>query len=288
MAALVSVGRGLLALDQDINTYLKSWRIPDGRHTRSVKVTPRHLLSHTSGLGDGFGFPGYHPSEPVPTTLQILDGAKPSNVGTVLMERVPGEGYKYSGGGVTVMQLALSEIHDQPFPRILQELVLGPIGMSRSAYEQPLSDERDRDAARAHDGRGSARDAKWHVYPELQAAGLWTTPGDLARFAIEIQRALRGEPNRVLSKELAREMVHPVGVGDFGVGLSVSKLGEGWYFGHGGSNWGFRCDLIAHQSKGYGLVVMTNGDNGSIVIRELRERVARAYGWDSLDKPIPR
>lgn len=289
MAVLKAVELGKFSLDQDINTILESWSIAPSEHTKgSLMVTPRSLLSHTSGLGDGFGFPGYHPSDPTPTTVQILDGDEPSNVGAVRMERAPMTGYKYSGGGVTVMQLALTDTFDQPFSQILQDLVLGPIGMTRSAYEQPLGAERDRNAARAHDQEGRARDAKWHVYPELQAAGLWTTPTDLAKFAIEVQLTLRDQSNRVLPRSLVQEMVNPVGVGDFGVGFSISKRGQGWYFAHGGSNWGFRCDLIAHKVKGYGLVIMTNGDNGSIIIGELRDRVARAYQWDSLDKPIPR
>jgi len=288
MAALRAVELDAFTLDTDINKIAKRWQLPSDGFTTARPVTPRALLSHTSGLGDGFGFPGYHPDDPRPTTVQILDGGPPSNVGSVRMEREPLTGFKYSGGGVTLMQLALTDAMGKPFPVLLQELVLGPIGMTESAYEQPLSPSRDSNAARAHDRSGQARDAKWHVYPELQAAGLWTTPVDLAKFAIEVQLSLQGESNRVLSRATVLEMVTPVGVGDFGVGFSVSKQGEGWYFGHGGSNWGFRCSLLAHKVKGYGVVIMTNADNGSIVARELGDRVARAYGWDLLDKPIPR
>ncbi|HEY7698762.1 MAG TPA: hypothetical protein VIE88_10125 [Vicinamibacteria bacterium] len=91
----------------------------------------------------------------------------------------------------------------------------------------------------------------------------------------------------ILDKSV-REMMEPVGVGDYAVGFEIRKLGEGWYFGHGGANSGFRCDLVAHKLKGYGVAIMTNGDNGGLVIRELKDRVARAYDWDSVDKPIPR
>ena len=288
MAALKAVELDAFGLDADINTILESWKLPMGEWASGPAVTPRMLLSHSSGLGDGFGFPGYHPDDDLPTVIQILDGQEPSNVGVVRMERAPMSAYKYSGGGVTIMQLALEEALDEPFADALDRLVLEPLGMTNSAYEQPLGPERDRHAARAHDGSGEAQDAKWHVYPELQAAGLWTTPTDLARLAIEVQRTLRGESQRVLSTVTMREMVRPVGVGNFAVGFRVSKLGEGWYFGHTGSNWGFRCELIAHVAKGYGVAIMTNGDNGGPMVRELRERIARAYGWDTLDKPVPR
>jgi len=288
MAVLRAVQDGRLGLDDDINSIVKSWKLPTGDFTRDRAVTPRSLLSHTSDLGDGFGFPGYHPSAPLPTLVQILDGQPPSNVGPVRMERPPMTAMKYSGGGVTLMQLAMTDLIGRPFPDIMQEFVLRPLEMTRSAYEQPLSKARDEHAARAHDRDGNARDAKWHVYPELEAAGLWTTPTDLAKFAIEVQLSIAGRSNRVLSRALAEEMVNPVGVGDYGVGLAITKIGEGWYFAHGGSNWGFLCDLRAHKLKGYGVAVMTNGDSGNRVIHEIESRVAAAYRWDSLDKPVPR
>ena len=288
MAAMRAVQDGTFGLDQDINTILKSWKLPDSEFTRGHPVTPRALMSHTSGLGDGFGFPGYHPAAPRPTPVEILSGSKPSNVGPVLMERPPFTASKYSGGGVTLMQLAMTDAIGKPYPEIMQSFVLGPIGMTNSAYEQPLSAERDRRAARAHSSGGRAMDTKWHVYPELAAAGLWTTPTDLAKFAIEIQRTALGQSTRVLTRSSVLEMLTPVGVGDYAVGLAITKNGEGWYFAHGGSNWGFQCSLLAHRVKGYGLAVMTNGDAGRAVINEIEARVAAAYGWDSLDKPVVR
>jgi CubicO group peptidase (beta-lactamase class C family) len=288
MAVVRAVQDGRFSLDDDINTILKSWKLPDSEFTRGHPVTPRALLSHTSGLGDGFGFPGYHPSAPRPTVVQILNGDTPSNVGPVLMERPPFTASKYSGGAVTVMQLAMTDAFRKPYPEIVQSLVLGPIGMTDSAYEQPLGSDRDRHAARAHSGAGRAMDAKWHVYPELAAAGLWTTPTDLAKFAIEVQKAALGRSARVLTQSSVREMLSPVGVGDYAVGFAITKQGEGWYFAHGGSNWGFQCDLMAHRAKGYGVAIMTNSDSGRPVINEIRSRVAAAYGWDSLDKPVLR
>jgi CubicO group peptidase (beta-lactamase class C family) len=288
MAVLKAVQDGRLALDEDVNRYLTSWRVPAGDLTAKQPVTLRSLLSHTSGTDDGFGFPGYEPGAPVPTLAQILNGEKPSNVGQVLVKRQPLTTFKYSGGGVTLVQLLLADVFKRPFPDLLQATVLAPLGMTRSAYEQPLSAERDKNAARGHDRSGAARSVKWHVYPELAAAGLWTTPTDLARFGIEIQKSLQGRSNRVLSRAMATEMATPVGVGPFAVGMQIGKTGEGWYLSHGGSNWGFQCLLLVHKIKGYGFAAMANSDSGGRLIGELQQRIAAAYKWDSLDKPLSR
>ena len=288
MGVLRAVQDGLFSLDDDINDILDSWTLDGREFTRNRPVTPRTLTSHTSGLGDGFGFPGYDPEQPLPTTVQILEGHELSNVGSVFMEREPMTFFEYSGGGVTVMELALSDVRRRPFVDVLQEGVLAPIGMTRSSYAQPISPEHNQNAARAHDNNGESRGPKWHVYPEHAAAGLWTTPTDLARLIIEVQRSASGESNRVLSQSMIQEMLNPVGVGPFAVGFTVSKIGEGWYFSHGGSNWGFRALMLAHKVKGYGLVVMTNADQGSTVINEISRRIQYTYNWDSVASAVER
>jgi CubicO group peptidase (beta-lactamase class C family) len=288
MAVLKAAQEGIFSLDDDINSILTSWHLDGGKFTSERPVTPRTLMSHVSGLGDGFGFPGYDPAGPIPTVIQILDGAPPSNTRPLFMERPPMTAMEYSGGGVLLMQQALVDARGRAFEDILRDDVLKPIGMADSTFEQPLRPQRDRHAARAHGPQGQARDAKWHVYPERAAAGLWTTASDLARFVIEVQKSSTGDSNRVLSRATTMNMLTPVGVGDYAVGFSLQKLGQGWYFNHGGSNWGFQCDLIAHRVHGYGLVIMTNADSGGAVIQELSRRIQRAYEWDSLAPPVPR
>ena len=288
MVSLKAVQDGRFTLDQNINTILKSWKLPEGEFTKGGPVTPRTLMSHVAGTGDGFGFPGYAPGTVLPTLPQILDGSKPSNLRAVRLERAPYAGYEYSGGGVMVQQLALMDAVGKPFAEIAKEWVLDPIGMTNSTYEQPLPAARHAQAARAHDGKGLRRSDPWHVYPEQAAAGLWTTPTDLAKFAIEVQLATAGRSKKVLSPAIAREMITPVGVGPYAVGFEMSKQGEGWYFVHGGSNWGFQCNLVVHRVKGYGMVVMTNSDSGGPLMNQVRQLIQREYKWDALDQPIPR
>jgi CubicO group peptidase (beta-lactamase class C family) len=187
-----------------------------------------------------------------------------------------------------IQQLALTDAVGRPFDEVARDWVLHPLAMTNSTFQQPLPPSREKQAARAHNRSGARMGYPWHVYPEQAAAGLWTTPSDLARLMIEIQLALHGRSQRVLSPAMAREMVTPVGVGPFAVGFQIGKEGEGWYFSHGGSNWGFQCDLIAHRANGYGAVIMTNGDSGGALIAQLRRLIAQEHGWDMLASPIPR
>jgi CubicO group peptidase (beta-lactamase class C family) len=286
MASMKAIQDGRFGLDQDINSILKSWQLPTGNFTRNQAVTPRLLMSHTSGLGDGFGFPGYAPGVATPTIIQILDGLPPSNVGPVRLEREPLTAFRYSGGGALVEQLALTDALQKPFPEIMEALVLEPLGMKDSTFEQPLPAAMTGRAARAHDANGRRFDVPWNVMPELAAAGLWTTPADLARFMIDVQKSLSRQSNVVLSQRMAEEMVTPVGLGPFAVGFTIERRGQGWYFGHNGGNVGYQSTALVHRAKGYGVVVMTNGDSGRALVDEIVARVARADRWDTLDKEL--
>ena len=288
MALLKAAEEGRFSIDEDVNKLLSSWQIPESEHTESAFVTPRMLASHTSGLGDGLGFPGYEPEVALPSLPQIFDGAEQSNVGVVRMARPPMTAFHYSGGGVTILQQLLLDTYDMPYAELLQDMVLEPIGMSSSTFQQPLPADRDRNAARAHGISGAAMGPKWHVYPELAAAGLWTTSTDLAKFAIEVQLSYQNHSNKVLTQASTSEMLSPVGVGPFAVGFSLSKRGEGWYFGHGGSNWGFQAQLTAHKVNGYGYAIMTNGFMGGQLIAELSRRIEASYAFDSLAEPVRR
>jgi CubicO group peptidase (beta-lactamase class C family) len=276
LAALRLVEQGLLWLDEDVNARLVSWKVPENEFTKSEKVTLRRLLSHTAGL-TVHGFGGYPAGAAVPTVVQALDGEKPANSAAVRVDAVPGTIWRYSGGGYTVMQQLLVDVTGKPFPVLLDELVLGPLGMTDSTYEQPLPAERRGEAASGHRSDGELLPGRYHTYPEMAAAGLWTTPTDLARFVMEIQKALAGR-SKVLTAETARAMTTEV-KGSYGLGLSLQGQGAAATFGHGGSNEGFKCQMTAFLESGRGAVVMTNGDRGGWIGAEVLRSIAREYGW---------
>ncbi len=97
------------------------------------------LLSHTSGLDDGLGFPGYEPSEARPDALAILTGRPPAKTLAVVARRAPMTKSKYSGGESFVMEVLLMDYTGKPFPEQMQSLLLKPLGMGESVYQQPLS-----------------------------------------------------------------------------------------------------------------------------------------------------
>lgn len=278
MAAMRMVDQGRLDLDKDINTFLTSWQVPKSALTKQQPVTARALFSHTSGADDGFGFPGYAPQEALPSVVQILNGQAPSNVGKVLFARAPYTESKYSGGGILIMQQAMMDLCRCAFDQLMQTSVLTPLQMSNSAFEYMPAMQ---SAALAHDEQGKRMQAPWHVYPEQAASALWTTPTDLAKFIVEIQTALRDEQGKLLSHTSATNMTTPVRVGPYAVGLKIEQLGQEKYFSHSGSNWGYRAWMTGHISKGYGMIIMTNGDNGMALMNQVADRITNAYGWNS-------
>lgn len=290
LAMLGLVDRGLLDLDEDVNRKLTSWQVPPTGYWQPV-VTLRQLASHSAGL-TVHGFPGYRHDDALPTTVQILDGVRPTNTFGVRVDLVPGTQFRYSGGGTIVMQQLLEDATGTPFRELVRELVLEPFGMSDSDYAQPLPQELHARAATAHDELGRPLDGRWHAYPELAAAGLWTTPTDLAKLAVGVQRTYAGAADALLSPELAREVLTSQiaagqrigGLGHLGLGFFLDDRGQ--RFGHSGGNAGFRCHLLADRDTGQGAVVMTNGDNGTWVVSRAFAAVASAYGWEGYAQEV--
>jgi len=282
-AALRLVEQAKVDLNADINTQLKSWKLADNKFTSEKKVTLKNLLNHSAGV-TVHGFLGYSPDLPVPSLLQVLDGTPPANSSTTEVNKVPEESFRYSGGGYNIVQQMMIDVEGKPFPEIMKDLVLQPLGMQNSNFNQPLTKTQLSMAATGYLPDGRMTKGKRHTYPEMAPAGLWTTPEDLAKFAINIQKTLKEQSKLALSKNLTTQMLTPF-VEDFiGLGIFINKKKDQVYFGHGGWNEGFSSEMIAHKDKGYGVVVMTNSNHPKF-ISELIRSVALTYKWDDF---VPR
>jgi CubicO group peptidase (beta-lactamase class C family) len=297
LVALRVVERRRLKLDEDVNCQLRSWKLPENEFTEEKKVSLRWLLSHRAGLTDNAGFRDATPNQPLPTLREILETGKwtptPIRIGFE-----PGHHFAYSGGGYCLMEQLLEDVSGQSFPVLALELVLKPLEMGSSTFEQALPPELRDQAAVGHQMNGKKLPRNWNLYPATSAAGLWTTPSDLARLALELQRARTGDRRSILSSTMMTEMLSIQGSEDDrdskviaikeaipdkpppSWGLGVGLIGRPpTRFFHTGSNPGYQCELQAYLEGGKGAVVMTNGDQGWRLARELLWSIAREYKW---------
>jgi len=288
--AMALVERGTLALDDDVNAKLTSWKLPENEFTANQKVTLRRILSHTAGV-TVHGFDGYSIAGPVPSLRQILDGEKPATNAPIRVDLVPGTKWRYSGGAVEIEQQLMMDATREPFPALMRELVLDKTGMTDSTFEQPLPSARAAAAAAGTHADGKTVAGRWEVVPQMAAAGLWTTPTDLAKFAIAIAAAKRGARDRAISPATARAMLTPgVDVGEIALGNEQhrDRMGLGFFlgdatrpdlFGHIGDDPGFQAMLMMFADSGQGVAVMANSENGILLGDYLIERIAKEYGW---------
>jgi CubicO group peptidase (beta-lactamase class C family) len=265
LGALLLVDRGVLGLHDDV----------DGR-------TLRELLAHTSGASVEF-FPGYPLAAQLPTIDDVLEGRAPATNEPVRFDGAVRGVFRYSGGGYVLVQRLIEETVRAPFSDVMRDVVLAPLGMRDSTFEQPLP--------LALHMRVTRDD--WHIYPEAAAAGLWTTPRDLARAAAAVQCALAGFPSPV-PRRVALSMLVPqaevprsddlAAVAALGlaapeeVGLGVFLAAAGTRFGPFGGAHGFTSAFDASSTDGSGAVVMSDVHNAfGDVLPELAKALAPRF-----------
>jgi CubicO group peptidase (beta-lactamase class C family) len=277
MVACVLVEAGALDLDADVNTLLRSWKLPKSKHTQERQVTLRGLLSHTSGVGV-YGYPGYPAGAPLPTLQQILDGKPPALHKPVRMKQAPGTGFLYSAGAYMMIQQMIEDVTGRPLADLAREYIFHKLGMAHSTFDSLLPEAYLPQAATAHRRDGTPVPGKWHIYPEQATASLWSTPSDLARLAAEVLKSYRGESNRVLSVEMTRQMLTPQ-VSWIGLGFPIIQEDGLTKFEHPGWNEGFHCFMVGCLDTGCGLVWMTNGAKGKQLGREVMRALPKAFVW---------
>ncbi|WP_051890134.1 serine hydrolase [Chryseobacterium vrystaatense] len=283
-AALTEVEAGKINPDADVNSYLKSWKVPDNEFTKEKKVTLKNIVSHTAGFTVS-GFPGYEKGKPIPTLIQVLKGQSPSNTGAVVVDKTPGTPFRYAGGGYCVLQQMLIDIEGKDFTSIMNEKVLQPLNMKHSTFSQPLPEAMAQYEASAYTETGQKVPGKSHTYPEQAAAGLWTTAEDLSKFVIDVQNTLSGKSSTVISQKTAEQFTTSLIDPFMGLGIFLENRSGHMYFNHGGWNEGFSSRFIASKTSGDGIVVLTNTNKPDFV-EELVRSVAEVYHWPSFNFPV--
>ncbi|WP_396268874.1 serine hydrolase [Ideonella sp.] len=277
LAVLREVESERFDLDADVNSYLRSWKLPDADPSSKGKVTLRDLLGHTAGITPG-GFAGYSRDASLPTMQQILEGVPPASNRAARRASAPGAAVSYSGLGYTILQLALMERLGKPFEDIIKASVFDPVGMRDSTFQSKLPDALAARAARGHRTSGEAIPGGWYVHPESAAAGLWTTASDLALLWTEVAKSSAGRSDRLLSRDKTREMLSQHR-DQMGLGFVVRPGEAHGRFAHFGGNQGYRSHVEMFTSTGQGIVVMTNSDAGQLLTALLVRRVAQVHGW---------
>lgn len=271
------VAQERLNLDRDVDDYLKRWKLPASPGDAQPKVSLRMLMSHTSGLGI-HGFADYRPGEPMPTLLQVLGGAKPAKNDAVRFKHAPGLLVDYSGGGVTVEQMAIEDATGLPLAELAKAQLFTPLGMRRSTFESPLSASRG-NIAKAHDLQGAptALPRGWESFAEAGASGLWISANDLGRLVGGLIKSYQGRAG-FLPQPLATAMMTEVSPGVYGLGPRLAGGGRGRHFFHMGANDSYSAFLEGYPETGDGFVILTNGANGNGLVLEIRNALADAIG----------
>lgn len=272
------VSEGALSLDEDINRYLKSWKVKADRHTAVKPVGLREILSHTAGF-TVHGFPDFQPGDRLPTVLDTLNGRYPARHEAVTVQFKPGTAMDYSGGGTTVSQLVATDTTGIAYPELAEKYVFNPLAMHRSTFENPLSASRG-NIAHAHDRRGkaSAKPRGWESMPEMAASGLWTSAEDMAKLLIALLRDYKGRGD-FLPQSIVKDMMGREANSWYGLGPRINGSGESHIFHHGGANNSYRAWIEGHLETGDGIVILTNGTNGHRLYREIRHSAQQAFDW---------
>ena len=285
-ATMKLVQENKVELNKDINTYLKTWKLVDNNLAETKKVTFKNLLSHNAGTTI-HGFPGYKPSDTLPTLDQILNGVSPANTNKVIVDIEPETVNIYSGGGYIVVQKALIDITGKPFEEFMQNQVLHPLDLQNSFFSpKALTKEQKLNATAGHYSDGSKISGNRHIYPEMAAAGLWSTAEDLAKFSVEIQKTLKGNSGKILTKQYAQMMMTPVLNGEYNIGFGNEEYNGEPFFEHAGGNEGYACFLTFHKEKGYGFALMVNSSSQIDILFPLFRSIDKAYSWDLFSSGI--
>ena len=281
------LGTEFIDLDAEITPYLGDWQAPATPFPPHRAPTLRQALAHMAGFSVS-GFPGYEQGAALPTIDQILNGEAPANNPKLEIIYEPGSETRYSGGGYVGLQKIVETATGRKFEDVVRERILEPLTMSQSGFFMTAPEKMGGDFASGHDSDGAEYPGRFIVYPEAAPAGLWSTPTDLAKLAIEVQKELAGTSSRILRPETAREMLTRQ-IGNWAIGWEFFNAEEpAPSFYASGSNRGYKSILYVRRDGSEGVAIMTNSDNGGGLFGEILAGMAIIHDWRELKPGVRR
>lgn len=278
LAVIKKVQENKIDLDENIDDQLTSWHIPKNNYTKSSPVTVQQLLSHTGGVANSvYYMPVYKKEHPLPNIIESMNGTKPALNDPVKITSTPGTKFSYSNCGYWILEALLEDVEKRKFQNILADEILSPIGMANSTFHSVPSNTQFKSIATGHLSKNIPIEGKYYRIRPQSSGGLWSTPTDLARFIILVQKSRRGDTNEIISKDNAMLMTTPV-MASYALGFSNEIRGTGVrFFGHDGHNIGYICSMIGSLDNGFGVVVMTNSENGWKAVNKIKKLVGRKF-----------
>ena len=275
LTVMKKVQEGSISLTKDVDKQLISWHIPINNFSKESPITVKRLLSHTAGVSNS-RFPGYGQNDKLPSIVQALNAEAPAQNEKVKITSKPGSTFSYSNCGYWILAQLLEDIEKKKFENIIQDEVLTPLEMTSTTFETRLPNEKFRSVAFGHLSQNNVINQRYYIYAPTSAGGLWSTPSDIAKFLIEMQLSLKGRSNRIIDERNSNLMITPVQ--GYGLGFSREVRGTGVkFFGHDGHNIGYISTMLGSLDNGFGVVVLTNSENGWKAVNKIKKLVGRKF-----------
>ena len=282
MSILLLAHRGQLSLDDDVAKYVADW----GNHATRISI--RHLLSHTSGLRDGFLLQGLRPEHPENINQQIVSVL----AHTRALNFAPGSQFEYNNSAYTLLAAIVERVSGQKFSAFVDANIFKPLGMTHSYIHDETSQvipNRALGYSRSEDGFRLVVRPYTDVGQVVGNAGLFTTVGDLLRWEQNFTDA------RVGDAALLRDMETPVIPTDwsdtsrYGFGVEIAQHGGLRTVGHGGGDDGVRSYVVRYPERGLAIAILCNRDdmNPVPVARSIAEIFLDGAFPDPATKPAP-
>jgi CubicO group peptidase (beta-lactamase class C family) len=261
--ALKLVEDGYLNLDENVNTRLKTWQVPQNKFTQSSSVTLRKLLCHQGGFIDPKDSFGLLEDSSIPSMLALLEGRSAYFPSPLEVSYVPGTEFHYSDAGFCLIQHLIEDVMGDSFEHLMDTLLFRPLQMDNSTFNPIILTERNINVSSGHHKDGQVVLGNYPIYPYPAAAGLWSTPSDLAKLMIELISTLKG-PNKLgIALELVQAMFSPQGCADWsGLGVFLDNTKSSLELSSLGWGAGFQSAIVAFPESESGIVIMTNTDLG--------------------------